>query len=71
MKAQEILGYIIALKGGSLAAGAAAFTGVHAVMNAVPVLRPILWIAAVVGLVILVAGLAIAANADTCDSCDS
>jgi hypothetical protein len=64
MKAQEILGYIIALHGGGLAAGCAGLTGVHAVMTAVPLLVPVLWMMAVVGLVVLVAGLAIAANAE-------
>jgi hypothetical protein len=64
MKAQEILGYIIALHGGGLAAGCAGLTGVHAVMNAVPFLVPVLWILTVVGMAVLVAGLAIAANAE-------
>ncbi|MDX6766632.1 MAG: hypothetical protein SFU85_07570 [Candidatus Methylacidiphilales bacterium] len=64
MKAQEVLGYIIAVKGGGMAATCAALTGLNVVMNTVPILRPVLWFLAAVGLVILLSGLALAAAAE-------
>lgn len=63
MKPQEILGSIIALKGAGMAAGCAAATGFQLVMDALPILRPILWTLSVIGLLVLFAGLAIAACA--------
>jgi len=64
MNAQEMLGSLLALKGAGMAATCAGATGVQALMNAVPVLRPVCWGLAVVGLVILVAGLAIVASGE-------
>jgi hypothetical protein len=64
MNAQELLGCIIALKGAGMAATCAGATGIQVLMNAVPILRPICWGLAVVGLVILVLGLAITADGE-------
>jgi|GEM_PF-1611367 len=68
MKAQEVLGYIIAVNGGGLAALCAASTGFQAVMNVLPILRPALWVLSVIGLLVLVGGLAIAAAAEDSES---
>jgi len=68
MKAQEVLGYIIAISGGGFAALCAASTGFQAVMNVLPILRPVLWGLAVAGLLVLVGGLAIAAAAEDAES---
>jgi hypothetical protein len=65
MKAQEILGCLIALKGAGMAATFAGATGIQALMNAVPILRPVCWILAATGLVVLVLGLAIAAAGES------
>lgn len=61
MSAREFLGSIIALKGAGMAAGCAGLTGLQSLMNALPILRPICWGLAAVGLLILLAGLLIAA----------
>lgn len=65
MKPQEILGSIIAVKGAGMAASLAAATGFQLVMDALPILRPICWGLSVLGLLILLAGLAIAATAES------
>lgn len=65
MNAQEMLGSLIALKGAGMAATFAGATGIQALMNAVPLLRPVCWILAVAGLVVLVLGLAIAAAGES------
>jgi hypothetical protein len=70
MKAQEILGYLIALHGAGLAATLAGATGIQALMNALPILRPICWGLAVIGIVILVVGLGIAAAGEAKSSGD-
>lgn len=68
MKAQEILGYLIAVNGGGFAALCAASTGFQAVMNVLPILRPVLWGLSVAGLLVLVGGLALAAAAEDTES---
>lgn len=48
-----------------MAASLAAATGFQLVMDALPILRPICWGLSVLGLLILFAGLAIAATAES------
>lgn len=64
MNAQEMLGSLIALKGAGMAATCAGATGLQVVMNALPILRPVCWGLALLGLVIVVVGLAIAASGE-------
>lgn len=61
MNATQILGSLIALKGAGIAATCSGATGAQALMNAVPLLRPVCWGLAAIGLVILILGLAITA----------